>query len=450
MLFSFSSLVAVFVPLGITSITVRYFPLFRNKEKGHYGFLGVILLFPIAGGILSYLLLSIFKTTIISHYEVNSKLFTEYYNYVLPFSVILGFITVLNTYCFSLFRTTFPSLLNDVVNRLLTIVIIAIYFLKLISIHWFIFLFVFIYAIQLALLGYYLFKVDKPSFKVDREFLKEQKFIGMMKYGFFLSIAGIASMGLKYLDSIMIGNYMPLGFVGIYSIAAFIPTFIEAPLTSLDRIAYTKLSNAISSNNQKEIMDIYFKSSKYLFLLGGALYLLVNVNIVDLFSFLPADYSKGINVVLIISTGTLLNMSGGSNTSLIYNSKYYRIGGFLLIFVAAMAFALNVLLIPAWGIEGAAASTAITVFTFAIIRFVIIYRGFQLQPYDKSMLRIFALILFGMALHYILPSTHSHILNIFYRTSIIIGMYVFGTYYLKIVPEFHRFIPFLNEKTKKD
>jgi O-antigen/teichoic acid export membrane protein len=62
----------------------------------------------------------------------------------------------------------------------------------------------------------------------------------MLSYGFLLSFAAIASLGLKYLDSIMIGKYMAIEFVGIYSIVAFIPTVIEAPLNSLDRIAYTQ------------------------------------------------------------------------------------------------------------------------------------------------------------------------------------------------------------------
>jgi O-antigen/teichoic acid export membrane protein len=441
MLLSFSSLLAVFIPLGITSITVRYFPIFRNHEKGHYGFLGFVILFPVAGGILIFFLLHIFKGLIIGQYEVHSKLFTEYYNYILPFSVILGFITVLNTYCFSLFKTTLPSLLNLVLNRILTIVVIVIYFLKWINIDQFIFLFILIYGIQLLILVYYLFKIDKPTLKVDRAFMKEQKVLSMIKYGFLLSIAGIASLGLKYLDSIMIGNYMSLGFVGIYSIAAFIPTFIEAPLNSLDTIAYTKLANAISSDNHKEIKEIYFKSSKYLFLLGGALFLLVNINIADLFTFLPPEFGQGVNVVLIISIGTLINMAGGSNTSLIYNSKFYKLGGLLLILMAAMAFGLNIILIPDWGIEGAAVSTAVTVSFFAILRFVIIYKGFELQPYDRSMLYILLLVITGMILHLILPATSSPVFNIFYRSIIILGMYVYGTYFLRIVPEFHKYIP---------
>jgi O-antigen/teichoic acid export membrane protein len=444
-LFAFSSLVAVIVPLGITNITIRYFPHFRNNENGHYGFLGFVLLFPVAGGILIYFLLTVFKELIVGQYSVNSKLFADYFDYVLPLSVILGFISVLNTYCFSLFKSTIPSLLNDVVNRVLTIVVISIYYLKLIDIKWFVILFVALYGLQLLLLLIYLLKIDTPRLIVDKNYLKESKVITMLKYGFLLSFASIASLGLKYLDSIMIGSYMALGFVGIYSIAAFIPTIIEAPLNALDRIAYTKISNALAKNNHAEVKEIYFKSSKYLFLLGGFLFLAVNINISDLLSFLPPDYSSGVNVVLIISIGALINMAGGSNTSIIYSSKYYRIGGVLLILLAAIAFGLNVLLIPRLGIEGAAWATTITVFIFSLSRFIIIQKGYGLQPYDKSMAQIFLLLLTGMALHYILPHTDIPVLNIIYRSVAILGFYGAGIYFLKIVPEMHKHIPFIKK-----
>ena len=447
-LFSFSSLVAVIVPLGITNITIRYFPVFRNKEKGHYGFLGFILIFPLVGGIIIFCLLTIFKQAIIGQYIENSKLFTDYFNYILPLSVFLGFISVLNTFCFSLFETTVPSILNDIVNKILTIVVISIYFLKWIDLDWFIFLYVSIFFLQLSLLMVFLFKIDTLNFKVDRVYLKEKNVLTMLRYGFLLSFASLAGIGMKFLDSIMIGKYMHIEFVGIYSIVAFIPTVIEAPLYSLDKIAYTKLSQALTNNNHEEVKEIYYKSSRYLFLIGGALFLLVNVNIADLLSFLPKDYSKGINVVLIISIGTLINMAGGSNGSIIFSSKYYKLGGYLLIFLAVMAFCLNMLFIPRWGIEGAAVATSFTIFVFALMRYLIIYIGFKLQPLDNKMFKILVLLIIGMALNYLLPSTQSSIINIAYRSTIILGTYILGTYYLKIIPEFHSYIPIINKKPR--
>ena len=110
-----------------------------------------------------------------------------------------------------------------------------------------------------------------------------------------------------------------------------------------------------------------------------------------------------------------------------------------------MAFGLNILLIPRFGIEGAALATAITVFVFSLLRYIIIYKGFKLQPYDKKMFVILLLIIGGMILNYILPMTQSAIINIIYRSLIIMGVYLLGTYYFKIIPEFHSYIPFLKK-----
>ena len=69
--------------------------------------------------------------------------------------------------------------------------------------------------------------------------------------------------------------------VGVYSIAAFIATIIETPLNSLERIAHSKIAHFYAGNNLKEIKDIYFKSSRYLMLIGGLLTVLVIINVKD-------------------------------------------------------------------------------------------------------------------------------------------------------------------------
>ena len=90
----------------------------------------------------------------------------------------------------------------------------------------------------------------------------------LVKYGMLLWFASVASIGLKYFDAIMIGQYMPLSFVGIYTVAAFIPTIIEAPLNAFDRIASSKIAFAWQENNRAEIDSIYRKSSLYMFMIG--------------------------------------------------------------------------------------------------------------------------------------------------------------------------------------
>ena len=55
-LFSFSALIANIFPLGMPSVTLRYFPFFKDAGKRHQGNFAFMLLWPLLG----YIICSIF------------------------------------------------------------------------------------------------------------------------------------------------------------------------------------------------------------------------------------------------------------------------------------------------------------------------------------------------------------------------------------------------------
>lgn len=442
-LFSFSSLLSVLFPLGVGHITIRYFPHFRDKEKGHHGFFGLVLFIPLAGYVAMGLALFFLRGFFISQYQQESPLFSEYFDFVFPLSFALGIITVLNVYAYALFKTSVPSLLNDVLTRLFSIIVIALYFLKWISFEQFIILFVAVYFFQLVILLLYIYKIDMPSLKINFSMLKQHNPTEILQYGLLLSVASIASLGLKYLDSIMIAKYLPLAQVGIYTIAVFIPTVIEAPLNALDKISTTKIASALASKNLLEVEEIYYRSSRYMLLLGGLLFLMINVNISYLLEFLPKEYSEGKMVVLIVSISALLSMACGANTAMIYNSEYYKYGVFLLVFLALSAFIFNMIFIPIYGIEGAAFATALSAVFYALLRIIFIAFKYKLQPLDLKSVKTFILVGACFLLNFFLPEVQNIYLNISIHSAIVISVYVVAVYLLKIVPEFHRYIPFI-------
>src|ERR1043165_4815783 len=67
-LFAFSTLIASFIALGVSSMSIKYFPIFKDEKTGHHGFLGFVLLFPIVGFIITALVLIVFKDFIIAQY----------------------------------------------------------------------------------------------------------------------------------------------------------------------------------------------------------------------------------------------------------------------------------------------------------------------------------------------------------------------------------------------
>jgi O-antigen/teichoic acid export membrane protein len=338
-------------------------------------------------------------------------------------------------YSTSLLRTTVPSLINDILVRVCSVVVVSVYHLKLISLSQFVFCNVLIYGVQMAMVFIYVWWIDKPGIIPDREKFSREEIASMLRFGIILSFAILSSIGLKEVSVIIIGKYLPLAQAGIYSIAAFIPLVIEAPLNALDRIVQPKTSSAWAANNLGEIKTIYVKSSRYLLLIGGLIFLGINLNIESLMKLLPQDYSMGIPVVIIISLGSVFNLATGLNDAIIYYSEKYLSGIYLLVIMFVLAITLNIILIPAFGLTGAAIATAGASLAYNILKFIFIRKNFSLQPFDMKTLKIIAVIIIVWLIIHFVPAISFPIADIIIRSLFIITLYCGIIYFWKIVPE---------------
>jgi O-antigen/teichoic acid export membrane protein len=444
-LYSFSMLVAMFVPLGIGNATTKYFPQFRDRDKKHHGYFGFMLLFPVAGYLIAALALWTMRGFITDQYRAESALFTEFFNYVFPLTFFLSFLTVLNIYCYSLFKTTVPSFINDVIIRLLVIGVISVYYLKWITLNQFILCYVIIYGIQLVFLLIYIWYEEPPSFKIDWNAFKTKGVEKIFRYSLILWLAAVASQGLKELGTIMLGKYMALEFVAVYAIAAFIPVIIEAPLGALEKIASFKISDAWKHNDKEQIQTIYRKSVLYMALLGGILFLLVNANIDNLLKLMPEKYQAGNYVVNIISLGTLINMVTGLNTAILFSSDKYHYGAGLLIMLVVMSFLLQFIFIPMYEIEGAALATALSSVLYNSISFFVVWKHFRLQPFDRKTLAVFFIIALCIITNYFIPQQTNFIADIIIRSLIIVIVYGASIFFMKIIPDYRELLKIKKE-----
>lgn len=435
-LFSFSALIASIFPLGIGNLTIRYFPKFRNPASRHNGFFGLMMLFPISGYIITAAILYLFRDYFIGKYAAESPLFAEYFFSVFPFCLILGLITTFNVYCFAIFKTTLPSFLNDIFVRIVSILVFSLYFLKLISLNQMIILFIGGYGLQLSILGIYMLLIGKPGFKINKTITSEIGLGNMIKYGLFLTLGSFSSLSLKYLDSVMlVGMNISLSMVGVYAVAAFVPTIIEAPVGAVEKISNAKISEHLNSGNLAEIEKIYKLSVRYFLLFGGLLFLGVNLSITDLLHLLPEPYHQGSMVVWIISLSALINMATGVNNAIIFNSAYYKTGTYLLYLLVVLAVIFNVIFIPRFGLEGAALATTLSGLVYNVVKWLVIYRKFGLQPYNSSTLKIILTIVLVGVLIYWLPLPGNEIVRIALRSVLITLSYISLSIALGIIPK---------------
>jgi O-antigen/teichoic acid export membrane protein len=297
------------------------------------------------------------------------------------------------------------------------------------------------YAVQALWMLIYVFTIDRPSLIINKEQFRAVGMGRLFGYGLLLTLTNISSLSMKHIDTVLIGHYMDLPAVGIFAVGAYISVIIEIPLNSLEKISHAKVSQAWANNDIESIRSIYYYSVKYLMLIGGLLLIGIVTNVNDLFSLLPGNYAPAINVTIVSSVAAFLNVATGVNTSIIYSSAKYLYGTILLTILLVFALALNMWLIPAYGIFGAALATGALAIVYNVTKYVIILKHFKLQPYDLSSLKILFVMAVTFAVAWFMPSFRSPLVTMTCKAIATTVLYSGLAYFLKIVPELHKYIP---------
>ena len=123
----------------------------------------------------------------------------------------------------------------------------------------------------------------------------------------------------------------------------------------------------------KSINEIYYKSCLNQLIIGGFFFLGIWCNIDNILIILGDGFEAAKWVIFVISLGYLIDMSTGANGQIISTSKYYKIGLLFLVILITLSLGLMFLLIPIWGIKGAAIAIAASLLIQNLINFLILY-----------------------------------------------------------------------------
>ena len=172
------------------------------------------------------------------------------------------------------------------------------------------------------------------------------------------------------------------------------------------------VSEANKNNDNIKLNELYKKSAITQLVIGGLLFMLIWLNIDNIFKLIPhgAIYSQGKWVVFIIGLGNMFDMTTGINQEIVGTSKYYKIDLYFFPVLCIITIGLNMFLIPRYGMTGAALATGITIFLLNTIRFFFILMFFKIQPFSLNTLK--TILIFGVIimLNCIIPELHNHFL----------------------------------------
>jgi len=237
----------------------------------------------------------------------------------------------------------------------------------------------------------------------------------------------------------MIPQLKEISQVAYYSVGVYIASVIAIPSRAMQQIINPITAKELNENNTLEVGRLYRKSSLNLFAVGGLFFLLINVNIRELYALIDKpEYNVGIYIVLIVSLAELIKLSLGNNGAILTNSRYYRVLFYYAIGMAASVVFLNRLLIALIGISGAALATLAVVAFFSLLKLYYVYVKMGMQPYTRDTARLFLLIGSLFAAFYFLTLPVHPLLAIGVKSLLLTAIFVFVTLKMGFSEEINR------------
>ena len=324
-------------------------------------------------------------------------------------------------------QTVFGNFMKEVFHRVGTMLLLFLLYFKVVDVEQFMIGLVAVYVLRMFVMNVYAFSIKIPVIT----FKRVNGLKNIFKYSFLIIIAGSIATILLDVDKVMLGYYIQIEEIAYYNVAIFIAAVIAVPQRSMHQILLPLSAKYLNEKDFDALEDLYKKSSLNLFIIGGFIFLLIVLNINQLYYIIPEEFSGGLFVVLIISLAKLYDSFLGSNNAILFNSDYYRIVLFLGVVLVILMIILNILFIPLFGINGAALATFLAVFIYNSIKLLFVYRKFKIHPFTTDIFRITGLISLSVLLFYFWEFSFNPIINIALKSTLITVLYVFVVYRFK-------------------
>jgi O-antigen/teichoic acid export membrane protein len=447
---SYSVIFSQLATLGTGRVTIAVFPFFRDRKNSHHGFFPLIIVISITGLIISLALLYFMKTWLISNSNDKSPLFSQYFNYLFPLVIFTFVFQVMDSFNTTLFNAIRGIFLKEFLQRLIILIAIILYAIELADFNQFVALFVLATVISALILVFYVIRNDEFCIKPAFSPLIREKSRLMVNLGLNGILIGFSGLVILNIDRIMVERFLGLGSTGVYTTLAYFATLVAIPSRALLKIADPVIAQSWKENNIQGLQDNYYRSSLNQFLIGSLLMIGIWGNIDNIIGMLPVAFAQGKYVVLFIGLAFLTDMMTGTATYILANSKYFRYQSYYIIILVILIIATNYMLIPVWGLTGAAIATLISKIISNLIRHQILFRKFGLQPYNYKFLLIILITAISYLAQYFIPRFGNIYLDVALRSVIMSLVFIPLALSLKISPEVNERYSWLLQKVWKN
>ena len=189
---------------------------------------------------------------------------------------------------------------------------------------------------------------------------------------------------MSRIDAVMIGHMTNKTQVGIYIVAAQIATSTSVVLLIFNTAFAPKISHMYHNGQLKELKSLYCKATRILGLFSLITFIIILTFGHLVLSLYGAEYEIGYKVVVYRAIGQFINAGVGSVWLMLRmtGKTQYQVYGTMA--GAILNIGLNYLLIPLYGINGAAIASMVVTIFMNLLGFILVINIFKVNPYTRN------------------------------------------------------------------
>jgi len=219
----------------------------------------------------------------------------------------------------------------------------------------------------------------------------------LLRYSLPLLLVSFLDYVILWTDTIMLGLFRTSAEVGIYSAAMKTSILLILFLVCFNVIFAPVISDLYNRKELKELEHIFKTVMRWSFTLAFPVFLLMVFWSKEIMGFFGKEFTIGYSSLLILSLGRLVNVGVGSVGNMLIMTGKTTATLVITTIVALLNVLLNYLLIPKYGLLGAALATTFSLVFYHLARLLEVVYVLRIHPYSLKIYKpiIAGLISFG-------------------------------------------------------
>ncbi len=437
---------------GSYRIAIRFFPYFSDDKQTRDGFFTFLITFSLLLASFSGLILFLFEDIILKLLSSEKdNLLSHTYFYLLYILICLKIIQQgLSGYVTAMQKPRFVDFFTWVINPIIVLALLSFYYFQVIGEASFLELYAFRTFVIIVAILFYLHRFKLASLKSFSTVIKKSHLKSIGKFWLFTTFSGVSSVIIHRVDLLMIAAFLNFSQTGIYAVFYTIASIIMIPHQGLRRISSPIIAEMWKNKDLAKIENIYKKTTLNNFIVGLLIFVGICINIDTFIVFMGDEYIDGKYVAIVIGLVQLINVAFGYNDTILYHSPKYNFVLISQFFALIVTIVTNYLLIPIFGILGAAMATAATLFTVNSITQIFIGKVFKIHPFSWNMFYAICFAAMMMMVNELIPTiTYHFVLDVLLRSFIISVLYALLVVEFKLSPDINALLLSLYRKVGK-